>query len=77
MIGFQGAVSDTLAGLSGCTPKSLREQGDGMRALYQKLESKQLIFRLNHRSLGQQVTKLPISILQEYSLKENCVRGFF
>ena len=76
LIGFQGIVSDQLAGLEGCSPKSLKEQGDGMRALYQRLESKQLVFRLNHRSIGQQVTKLPISILQEYSLKELC-QGLF
>lgn len=76
LVGFQGPVSDTLAGLAGCSPKSLREQGDGMRALFKKLEHKQLIFRLNHRSIGQQVTKLPLSVLQEYSLKELC-QGLF
>jgi hypothetical protein len=76
LIGFQGAVSDSLVGLNGCNPKSLREQGDGVRELYRRLEPKQLVFRLNHRSIGQQVTKLPLSILQEYSLRELC-QGLF
>ena len=76
MIGYQGTVSDSLAGLGACAPKSLREQGDGMKALYQRLEKKQLVFRLNHRSIGQQTTKLPITILQEYSLRELC-QGLF
>ncbi len=76
MIGYQGTVTDTLVGLGGCTPKSLRDQGDGMKALYQRMEKKHIIFRLNHRSIGQQTTKLPLSILTEYSLRELC-QGLF
>ncbi len=76
LIGYKGVPTDTLVGLSQCQPKSLKEQGEGMRDMFRRLEPKQLVFRLNHRSIGQQTTKLPLSILEEYSLRELC-QGLF
>jgi hypothetical protein len=71
-VGFTGQVSDQLAGLSGCSAKSLREKGEGAKALYHAQNGKSIVFRLNHRTVGQQIAKLPLSILKEYSLKELC-----
>ena len=76
LVGFTGHVTDSLSGLESCTSKSLREQGEGAKTLYHSLKDKSLVFRLNHNSVGQQIAKLPLSTLKEYSLRELC-QGLF
>lgn len=76
LVGRRGAIDDALVGLSRCSPKSLQEQGDGVKALHDRIKDKNIVFRLNHRTVGQQVAKLPLSVLDEYSLRELC-QGLF
>lgn len=75
-LGYSGAIGDQLLGLEACSAKSLKEQADGVRYLHKQMEGKNIVFRLNHASVGQQVAKLPIAILEEYSLRELC-QGLF
>ena len=75
-VGRKGEVCDKLVGLDACTDKSSREKHEGALHLKERIESRQIYFRLNHKSFGQQCTSLPISVLQQHSLKDLCQRLF-
>ena len=75
-VGRTGEISDSLIGLPACTGKSLREQHEGARHLKERILARDIYFRLNHTSFGQQCTRLPLSILEKHSLKDLCQRLF-
>lgn len=75
-LGWQGDPSDTLAGLSGCAPTNPRAQARAARALLERVNGCELMFRLNHHTIGQQACLLPLSILERYALRDLC-QGLF
>ena len=76
LLGYSGELSDNLVGLDHCPNSSLKEKGHGIAILYRQLKDKHLIFRLNHKKIGQQTAKLPFAVLENYSLSELC-QGLF
>ena len=75
-IGRAGEMDDQLLGLTACTDMSKREKHEGSLHLKERIESRQIHFRMNHKAFGQQCTALPISILEQHSLKDLCQRLF-
>ena len=72
-VGWQGEPTDCLVGLPRrAISMSPRRQAEGARALVERLSKCDLVFRLNHRSIGQQSALLPLSVLKQHSLKELC-----
>lgn len=76
MIGRAGGLDDNLIGLQHCQSRTLREQFAGARSLVEKLEGRSISFRMNHKEIGQEVARLPLSLLEKHSLKELC-QGLF
>lgn len=75
-LGRTGKVDAELWGVENCSGKSLREQADAAAYLASKIQNRSILFRMNHKAIGQQCTRLPLSILEQHSLKDLC-KGLF
>lgn len=61
-------ISDELQGLETCEANSLEHQYLASKKLVEKVEQHKLLFRLNHKTIGQDSTRLDIDILDKYEL---------
>lgn len=75
-VGRKEIPTDCLAGLPASVNMTPRRQAEGARAMVERLSKCDLIFRLNHRAVGQQAAVLPLETLKQQSLKDLC-RGLF
>lgn len=76
IVGRTAPMNDSLVGLEQCTGKSLRDRYAGAKVLADQIQGRSLVFRLNHRHIGQQTTRLPLSTLNQRTLRELC-QGLF
>ncbi len=76
LLGRTGDLDDNLWGYDNCTGLSLKQKNAAAVTLWKRMQNEHIVFRLNHKNLGQQSTYLPISILERYSLRDLCQRLF-
>lgn len=69
-VGRISKIDDQLCGLSACTGKGLNDQFQGAKRLATRVGQFQLQFRLNHKDIGQQTSRVSLEILGKYNLIE-------
>lgn len=70
-LGRTATMTDSLIGLEACgTAKTMPDRLRAAQHLVERIGRYSLIFRMNHRGIGQQAACLPFSTLKEHSLSE-------
>ena len=69
-LGRVAKISDNLVGLEGCAGKSINDQYQESKRLVSRIGQFPILFRLNHKEIGQETARLDLPILEKQSLVE-------